>query len=490
VRSADDPLVRQARGLVLADRPPDLDTALGVSKQLKRKQDFGLARRVLERAREHPSLTSELNRPKARKLVQQQALCHSKDTSLPYRRHEEALELLRVGADLESTNDKETLGIAGGIHKRMWARSGQSRFLTQGLQCYQRGHDSTDRQDDYGYNGINAAFLNDQLAAEDDQQTAVKRCRNAQEIREALVERLPSLRAQEAWLGEQWWYLVTVAEALLGLHRYAEASRWLSDAQAADVDDWEKQTTATQLAELHRLHARLAGRLPTSFMSGPASSRSAEVSSSATALEVLRSAFPRVPVADLGLKMGLALSGGGFRASFYHLGVLARLADEDQLRRVEVLSCVSGGSIVGAHYYLEIRALLQRKADHEITKQDYIDVVERIARDFLAGVQRNLRTRVLASPHVSLTILVGDQSRTKYLGELFETELYSRVEDNHPKQQPRWLNNLLIKPHGEPERFHPRNHNWRRQAKVPALVLNATTLNTGHSLAVHRHLDG
>ncbi|MGH2399421.1 MAG: hypothetical protein ACRDF6_06205, partial [bacterium] len=41
-------------------------------------------------------------------------------------------------------------------------------------------------------------------------------------------------------------------------------------------------------------------------------------------------------------RIGLALSGGGFRASFYHLGVLARLADVDLLRSVDVISGVSG----------------------------------------------------------------------------------------------------------------------------------------------------
>ncbi|TMP28955.1 patatin, partial [Pseudoalteromonas rubra] len=46
-------------------------------------------------------------------------------------------------------------------------------------------------------------------------------------------------------------------------------------------------------------------------------------------------------------KTGLALSGGGFRASLYHIGVLAALAEQDQLRHIEVISCVSGGSIIG-----------------------------------------------------------------------------------------------------------------------------------------------
>ena len=41
-------------------------------------------------------------------------------------------------------------------------------------------------------------------------------------------------------------------------------------------------------------------------------------------------------------KVGLALSGGGFRASLFHIGVLAKLAELDVLRHVEVLSCVKG----------------------------------------------------------------------------------------------------------------------------------------------------
>lgn len=49
-------------------------------------------------------------------------------------------------------------------------------------------------------------------------------------------------------------------------------------------------------------------------------------------------------------RLGLALSGGGFRASFFHIGVLARLAELDLLRPIEVISTVSGGSIIGALY--------------------------------------------------------------------------------------------------------------------------------------------
>ena len=66
------------------------------------------------------------------------------------------------------------------------------------------------------------------------------------------------------------------------------------------------------------------------------------------------------------------------------------------LRHVEVLSCVSGGSIIGAHFYLEVRKLLQEKPDGGITREDYIKIVKRIETDFLEGVQTNVRTRVIA----------------------------------------------------------------------------------------------
>ena len=47
-------------------------------------------------------------------------------------------------------------------------------------------------------------------------------------------------------------------------------------------------------------------------------------------------------------RIGLALSGGGFRAAAFHLGVFRRLETAGLLWNIDVLSCVSGGSIAGA----------------------------------------------------------------------------------------------------------------------------------------------
>src|SRR5688572_32963733 len=51
-------------------------------------------------------------------------------------------------------------------------------------------------------------------------------------------------------------------------------------------------------------------------------------------------------------RLGLSLSGGGYRAAAFHLGTLKKLSEMGVLERVDVLSTISGGSITGAAYCL------------------------------------------------------------------------------------------------------------------------------------------
>jgi predicted acylesterase/phospholipase RssA len=51
-------------------------------------------------------------------------------------------------------------------------------------------------------------------------------------------------------------------------------------------------------------------------------------------------------------RIGLALSGGGFRASLYHLGLLRFLRDAGALPKVTHITSVSGGSVLAAHLVL------------------------------------------------------------------------------------------------------------------------------------------
>lgn len=52
-------------------------------------------------------------------------------------------------------------------------------------------------------------------------------------------------------------------------------------------------------------------------------------------------------------KLGLSLSGGGYRAAAFHLGTLNKLQEMGLLQKADVISTISGGSIIGAYYCLE-----------------------------------------------------------------------------------------------------------------------------------------
>ena len=449
-----------------------------LAKELKQENRFGLARKIIGRALHDPEI--EKDKSFKLKLGQQHALCTYKDPDLPISdRLNRALGILNSADDLIETKDQETLGIAGAIHKRQWEVQGDKRYLEKSLAYYQRGYEQGP-QKDYGYTGINAAFVSDQLACLEEEHaqeagassdTAVKRRNDAIAIRQKLVSVLPALVKEEAWLDQEYWFPVTIAEAYFGLEQYDQARQWLQKARSLpDLPPWQIETTARQLAALYRLR-------PIPQLDDPDIEKTPVWK---VLIDFLGGRAEGVRTMFLG-KVGLALSGGGFRASLFHIGVLAKLAELDILRHVEVLSCVSGGSIIGAHYYLEIRKLLKTKSDEEVTREDYVQIVQRIAKRFLAGVQRNIRTRVAAEFSTNLKMIFRrDYSRTQRVGELYEEEIYAGVDDGED-DQPRWLNNLYIHPKDENDKFTPKYDNWRRSAKVPILILNATTLNTGHN---------
>ncbi|MGX5556861.1 patatin-like phospholipase family protein [Bacillus cereus] len=129
--------------------------------------------------------------------------------------------------------------------------------------------------------------------------------------------------------------------------------------------------------------------------------------------------------------LGLALSGGGFRASFYHIGVLARLADLGLLRSVGIISTVSGGSINGALYYLHLKKLLEEKRDVEIKDEDYQKIVAKIEVDFLKVIQKHLRLRIFLNPIKNIKMILPNYSRNDHIGELYDKFLYRKVLDTN-----------------------------------------------------------
>lgn len=170
-------------------------------------------------------------------------------------------------------------------------------------------------------------------------------------------------------------------------------------------------------------------------------------------------------------KTGLALSGGGLRASLFHIGMLARLAELDLLRFIDVISTVSGGSIIGAYYYLKVKQLLEGKRPDKLApdRDAYIRLIQEIEVDFLHAVQQNMRMRTFLDRRKNARMLRETFSPTDRMAELYTEHFYARIQGTETGL---FLRDLPIQPavfaEGETIR------------KAPKLIINATALNTGH----------
>lgn len=191
-----------------------------------------------------------------------------------------------------------------------------------------------------------------------------------------------------------------------------------------------------------------------------------------------------------GRKLGLALSGGGFRASLYHLGVLRRLAELDLLRRVEVVSTVSGGSIVGALYALLVKRELERS--ERLGRRDYLELVDELTRRTKEGIRSNPRARLLLDPVAVARALATSRGLARRMARLYERHFFAPVADElEGVEAPDGrvaLSDLRVRPGGRPLEGGIESHNRARlreirrgepAAVVPQLVVNATSLNSG-----------
>lgn len=180
--------------------------------------------------------------------------------------------------------------------------------------------------------------------------------------------------------------------------------------------------------------------------------------------------------------IALALSGGGFRASFFHVGVLKRLAELEKLGDVRVISCVSGGSIAGSVYYLSLidRLLLpgkEIKPDKQpslhlepLEAADYTACVEKTEQVLTKIAQSNVRATVFRNPLKNLTMFLSPQySRTDRAGDMLDRHLRESFGIDTGVRYRFWRNQIEMR----------RLHFVRED--LPRLVLNATTLNTGHA---------
>jgi predicted acylesterase/phospholipase RssA len=81
------------------------------------------------------------------------------------------------------------------------------------------------------------------------------------------------------------------------------------------------------------------------------------------------------------LQNALSLSGGGFRATFFHLGVLAFHFRRGALGKLNIITAVSGGSILAAHAVLHWETLKQDEAGFRTVMAKLVTLARTNVRD-------------------------------------------------------------------------------------------------------------
>lgn len=177
----------------------------------------------------------------------------------------EARDLL-IALDPATSNDTETLGLWGAIHKRLGELTGDKSHLDEAVRGYERGFFL---RNDY-YNGINLAYMLNvrakALAA--DPAEAIADFVQARRVRmevlsicEYYLANNPgpaegaSAQAGLEYQKSKYWVLATMAEAYFGLGDEATGEQRLAEAYAAAPLEWMKKSTQEQLNKLKLLLA-------------------------------------------------------------------------------------------------------------------------------------------------------------------------------------------------------------------------------------------
>ncbi len=108
------------------------------------------------------------------------------------------------------------------------------------------------------------------------------------------------------------------------------------------------------------------------------------------------------------MKIGLALSGGGFRATLYHLGLVRFLRDAGILPNVSDITAVSVGSIFAAHLCLNWGRYNGSPSEFDAAASELLsfvrlDVRNRIVRRYVLGLPLQLPRRMAGLSNRRLT---------------------------------------------------------------------------------------
>ena len=130
------------------------------------------------------------------------------------------------------------------------------------------------------------------------------------------------------------------------------------------------------------------------------------------------------------MKIGIALSGGGYRAATFHLGVLARLAQDNKLEEFYKISTVSGGSIL-------IGLIFASNQFKWPTSQTFLETV--VPKCYHALTKGNLQRRVI-SDLLKWPIRVFT-SRATLISQRLRSDLGIDINLSQLPEEPVWVIN-------------------------------------------------
>lgn len=163
----------------------------------------------------------------------------------------EAMDILKP-LDIESTTNPETLGLTGAIYKRYWEECYDRKYLEKSIKYYEKGFYI---KNDY-YNGVNLAFLYNILGSlEDDRNNSIADYIIANRIREKVVQICNALYNDDKFSerSDKYWIAATLEEAHFGLDNKEEYSYFQKVATSLSSENWERETTETQISKLDNL---------------------------------------------------------------------------------------------------------------------------------------------------------------------------------------------------------------------------------------------
>lgn len=239
-----------------------LGALLPMAREAQTRGDLGTAKNLLNTlVAAHRSQTPD--RPVDTSLLQQLALVTYKSKLPdPVSALQEAATILKE-LEPDTTNDTETLGLWGAIHKRLWQLTRDRASLDGAVRALERGFYI---RNDY-YNGINLAFLlNVRALEQSDPAEATTDLVLATRVRREVRQIAETWRRDAAKPGSDqpaekiYWGLATLAEAALGLGDEPGCQHWMDAAKGMKPAPapWMIESTETQLSELRNL-IRLAG---------------------------------------------------------------------------------------------------------------------------------------------------------------------------------------------------------------------------------------